>query len=119
MSLEDRMTVVEEAVLTLKQLVISHDERLEDYFKALEESRRDFEFKMNALIDSQIRNEAEIRELRESTTKLRESTTELRESTTELRKSTTELRESTNDLKETSKDTLERLDRLERKNGNK
>lgn len=83
MSLEDRMTVVEEAVIELKKLVVSHDERLEDYYKALEESRRDFEFKMNALIDSQIRTEAEIRE-----------------------------------LKETSKSTLERLDRLERKDGN-
>jgi uncharacterized protein YydD (DUF2326 family) len=90
MSLENRMTAVEEAVITLKQLVISHDERLEDYYKALEESRRDFEFKMNALIDSQIRTEAELRELKEST----------------------------NDLKETSKNALERLDRLERKNGN-
>jgi predicted HicB family RNase H-like nuclease len=84
MSLENRMTTVEEAVIELKKLVISHDDRLEDYYKALEESRREFEFKMNALIDSQIRTEAEIRE-----------------------------------LKETSKSTLERLDRLERKNGNK
>jgi uncharacterized protein YydD (DUF2326 family) len=84
MSLENRMTVVEEAVIELKKLVISHDERLEDYYKAMEESRRDFEFKINALTDSQIRTEAEIRE-----------------------------------LKETSKSTLERLDRLERKDGNK
>jgi predicted RNase H-like nuclease (RuvC/YqgF family) len=84
MSLENRLTAVEQAVIELKTLVISHDDRLEDYYKALEESRRDFEFKMNALIDSQIRTEAEIRE-----------------------------------LKETSKSTLERLDRLERKNGNK
>ena len=84
MSLENRMTAVEKAVLTLEKLVISHDERLEDYYKAMEESRRDFEFKMNALIDSQIRTEAEIRE-----------------------------------LKETSNSTLKRLDRLERKNGNK
>ena len=84
MSLENRTTAVEKAVLTLEKLVISHDERLEDYYKALEESRRDFEFKMNALIDSQTRTEAEIRE-----------------------------------LKETSNSTLKRLDRLERKNGNK
>lgn len=98
MSLENRMTAVEQAVIELKTLVISHDDRLEAYHKAMKESRRDFEFKRNALIDSQIRNEAEIRELRESTT---------------------ELRKSTEDLKETSKNTLERLDRLERKNGNK
>jgi methyl-accepting chemotaxis protein len=140
MSLENRMTVVEEAVITLKRLVISHDERLEDYYNAMEESRRDFDFKLNALINAQIKNEAEIREvkvsivevkdsiievkdsiveIKDSIIELRKSTTELRESTTELRESTTELRESTNDLKETSKNTLERLDRLERKNGNK
>lgn len=113
------MTVVEEAVMELKKLVVSHDERLEDYYKAMEESRRDFDFKLNALIDAQMKNEAEIREVKESIIELRESTTELRKSTTELRESTTELRKSTEDLKETSKNTLERLDRLERKNGNK
>jgi DNA polymerase II small subunit/DNA polymerase delta subunit B len=81
---ERRLTKVEEAIEIMKTLLVSHDERLEDYYKAMEESRRDFEFKMNALIDSQIRTEAEIRQ-----------------------------------LKETSNSTLERLDRLERKNGNK
>ena len=64
MSLENRMSVVEEAVLIMKDLLISHDERLENYFDALnaerserEESRKDFEFKLNALIDAQIRNQ--------------------------------------------------------------
>ena len=112
MSLENRITVVEEAVIELRKLVISHDERLEDYYKLLEESRRDFDFKINILIDAQIKNETEIREVKESII-------EVKESIIELRKSTTELRKSTEDLKETSKHTLERLDRLERKNGNK
>jgi hypothetical protein len=39
---------------------------LEDYYKALRESREDFNFKMNALIDAQIKNEAEIGELKEA-----------------------------------------------------
>ena len=66
MSIEKRMDRVEEAILIMKDLLVSHDERLEDYFRALCESREDFEFKSNALIDSQIRNESEIRELKEA-----------------------------------------------------
>ena len=66
MDAEHRLTKVEEAIEIMKSLLVSHDERLEDYYKAMEESRRDFEFKMNALIDSQIRTEAELRELNET-----------------------------------------------------
>ena len=65
MSLENGMSVVEEAILVMKDLSVSHDERLEKYFYALNESRQDFDFKMNALIDAQIRNQAEIGELKE------------------------------------------------------
>jgi len=83
MSLENRMGVVEEAILIMKDLLVSHDERLENYFSALnaernerenalnaerserEESRKDFDFKLNALIDAQIRNQDEISELKE------------------------------------------------------
>ena len=57
----------------MKHLLVSHDERLEDYFNALnherqerEESRKDFEFKLNALIDSQIRNQDKISQLKEA-----------------------------------------------------
>ena len=50
------MSVFEEAVLIMKDLLISHEERLENYFDALNESRQDFDFKMNALINAQIRN---------------------------------------------------------------
>lgn len=84
MSLESRVGKIEEAIGIMKDLLVSHDERLEDYFNALnrerqerfdalnqerqerEESRRDFEFKLNALIDSQIRNQDEISQLKEA-----------------------------------------------------
>lgn len=77
MSLEERVTKIEEAILLMKDLLVSHDQRLEDYFHALRESRddfnstlresrEDFNFKMNALIDAQIKNEAAIRELKEA-----------------------------------------------------
>ena len=48
------MSVVEEAILIMKDLLVSHDERLEKYFYAMNESRQDFDFKMNSLIDAQI-----------------------------------------------------------------
>ncbi|MCA1639377.1 MAG: hypothetical protein LC768_13760 [Acidobacteria bacterium] len=63
---------VEEVILIMKDLLLNQNDRLDGYYKALRESREDFEFKMNALIDSQIRNEAEIIELRESTKELKE-----------------------------------------------
>lgn len=70
MELEQRLGLIEKAILTMKDLVVSHserfdshDERLGDYYSALKESREDFEFKMNALVDAQIRNEAEIEKL--------------------------------------------------------
>jgi hypothetical protein len=73
MSLESRVGKIEEAIGIMKDLLVSHDQRLEDYFNALnrerqerEESRKDFDFKLNALIDSQIKTEAEIIEIKES-----------------------------------------------------
>jgi hypothetical protein len=84
MSLENRVSVVEEAIVIMKDLLVSHDERLESYFNALnserserenalnaertarEESRKDFDFKLNALIDAQIRNQDEISGLKEA-----------------------------------------------------
>ncbi len=79
MSLENRVEKIEDAIGIMKNLLVSHDERLENYFNALnrerqerEESRRDFEFKLNALIDSQIKTEAEIIEIKESIKELRQ-----------------------------------------------
>jgi hypothetical protein len=98
MSVEGRLTKVEEAIEIMKTLPVSHDERLEDYYKLLEESRRDFDFKMNALIDSQIRNEREINDIKISIAEVKESIVELRQ---------------------ISDSTLKRLDRLEDKSGGK
>ena len=90
MSLDSRVGKIEEAISIMKDLLVSHDERLENYFNALnrerqerldglnqerqerEESRRDFDFKLNALIDSQIKTEAEIIEIKESIIELRQ-----------------------------------------------
>jgi len=66
MNLEDRGSRVEEAILIMKDLLVSHDERLENYFNALNESRQDFDFKISALVDAQIRNQDEIGELKEA-----------------------------------------------------
>ena len=90
MSLESRVGKIEDVISIMKDLLVSHDERLEDYFNALnherqerldalnqerqerEESRKDFDFKLNALIDSQIKTEAEIIEIKESIIELRQ-----------------------------------------------
>jgi len=80
MNVEERVGRVEEAILIMKDLLVSHNERLDDYFTALnrerverEESRRDFDFKMNALISSQMLNETEIREVKNSIDGLKEA----------------------------------------------
>ena len=99
---EDRTTVIEQAIIQMRDLLISHDERLEDYLRYIRESREDFDFKMNALIQAQMDNEAGIRELKESSTQQRESITELRESSTQQRESIAELRASTIELRESS-----------------
>ena len=73
MNIESRVGNIEKAIEIMKNLLVSHDERLENYFDALnrerqerEESRRDFDFKLNALIDAQIRNQDEISQLKEA-----------------------------------------------------
>lgn len=62
---EKRNHLIEHAILQIRDLLISHDNRLDDYYKALWESRDDFNFKLNALINTQMENEAGVRELRE------------------------------------------------------
>lgn len=93
MIVDDRISRIEEAVLIMKDLIIRHDERLnkhdegldsqkdhlERFRRELAESREDFNFKLNAIIDLQMTNETDIRDLRESTKRLSESTTELKE----------------------------------------
>ena len=73
MSDEERIKRVEEAILMLRDLNINHSERLDDYFRALRESREDFDFKMNALISAQMQNETEISDLKNSASELKEA----------------------------------------------
>lgn len=63
---EERIKRVEEAILTMKDLLVNHDDRLADYYQALAESREDFNFKLNALIDAQLINESDISKLKEA-----------------------------------------------------
>ena len=87
MTNEERISRVEEAILIMKDLVVRHEERLDeheerldehdkklrDFYKAMEDSREDFNFKLNALIDAQLRNESGIAELKESSKELKEA----------------------------------------------
>lgn len=41
MSLESRVGKIEEAIGIMKDLLVSHDERLEDYFNALNRERQE------------------------------------------------------------------------------
>ena len=77
---EERIKRVEEAILMMRDLVVrheeridGHDEKLRAFYKAMEDSREDFNFKLNALIDAQIRNESDIKALKESTQELRKA----------------------------------------------
>lgn len=79
MSIEERVNRIEDAIGIMKNLLVSHDERLEGYFRALERSREEFEFKMGALVDSQIRTEAEIAELKQSSLELKQVSISLKD----------------------------------------
>lgn len=46
MSLENGVDRIEEAILIMKGLLVSQGGRLDDYYKAMRESREDFEFKL-------------------------------------------------------------------------
>lgn len=70
---EERIKRVEEAILIMKDLVLRHEERIDghdkklhDFYKAMEDSREDFNFKLNALIDAQLRNETDIEKLKKA-----------------------------------------------------
>lgn len=120
MNTEDRVKLIEDAILLMKSLLLRHEERLDDFDETFRKSREDFDFKMNALIDSQIKSESELIILRQSTSKLEESTSRLEESTSKLGASTSKLKESTSqleastsNLKDASRSQLKRIERLE------
>lgn len=81
-------------MILMQKLVVSHDERLENFLYALdrerqerEEANKDFNFKLNALIDAQMRNEIGIDKLKQSSEMLKEASKELKEaSATQLKR---------------------------------
>ena len=68
---EERFRKLEEAILLMKDLVIRPEQRLDENQIQSKATREDFEFKLNALIDSQIRTESEIIETKEPIIELR------------------------------------------------
>jgi hypothetical protein len=83
----ERLKGLEDVAFIVKDAIVNRSERMDDFLSALEnerrereESRKDFEFKLNALIDAQLRNETDIRELKESSRQLKEASQELKES---------------------------------------
>lgn len=113
MDIENRMDRVEGAIIAIKELLANHDQRLDSQRSSFEESRKDFEFKWNALIDAQLQNETEIRELRTSINELRFGIGELRSGAVTFSESLTELKESTLRLRDASASQLKRIERLE------
>lgn len=63
---DDRVNRMEDVIVLLKDLIVRHEERLDTFDVDFERSRNDFDFKMNALIEAQIKNETEIEKLREA-----------------------------------------------------
>ena len=79
MTTEDRVNRMEDVIVLLKDLIVRHEERLDTHEERLytfdtdfKRSREDFEFKMNALIDAQLKNEEGFAELRKSIGELRD-----------------------------------------------
>ncbi len=72
MNEEDRVNRMEDVIVLLKDLIVRHEERLDTFDVDFERSRNDFDFKMNALIDAQLKNEEGIAELRKSIGELRD-----------------------------------------------
>ena len=64
MSTEERVKRIEKAMVLMQELIVRHEERIDTFDVDFKRSREDFEFKLNALIDAQLKNEEGIAELR-------------------------------------------------------
>jgi len=69
MTTEERITRIEKATLLMQELVL-HEERLDDFGEKSRQSREEFDFKMNALIDAQIKLEESVRALEKTSQSL-------------------------------------------------
>jgi hypothetical protein len=72
MNSEERDKAIVDAINLMKQLLLLHEERLDNQAFEIKNSRKDFDFKMNALIDAQLKNEEGFSELRRSIQELRD-----------------------------------------------
>ena len=79
MNVEDSVNRMEDVIVLLKDLIVRHEDRLDNHEERhnwfetdLKRSREDFDFKMNALIDAQLKNEEGVAELRKSIGELRD-----------------------------------------------
>ena len=79
METEERIDRIEDVIVLMKTLLLRHEDRLDDFDEKFRKSREDFEFRMNAVIDSQIRTESELIVQKESISKLEESTSNLKD----------------------------------------
>lgn len=121
MSIDQRVETVEEAILIMKNLLLTHNDRLDDYFESFNRERskqekfnEDFNFKLNALVDTQIRNEDYIVNLKDSIIEVKEAIIEDRKSITE-KEASIELRMASTQLNEASQSQLGRIENLENK----
>ncbi len=64
--MEEPVSRIEKAIILMQDLLLRHEERIDTFDVDFKRSREDFEFKMNALIDAQIKNETGIEKLREA-----------------------------------------------------
>ncbi len=64
--MEEPVSRIERAIILMQDLLLRHEERIDTFDVDFKRSREDFEFKMNALIDAQIKNETGIEKLREA-----------------------------------------------------
>lgn len=100
---ETRTKLLEQAILQMKELLIRHEERLDETTKSATQDHEDFTFKLNALIELQSQNEREFRT----------SNKELSSSIRELRLSIKELVDSSTELRRASESQLTRIENLE------
>ena len=64
MTSEEIVDRIEKAMIVMQEIIVRHDERIDTFDADLKRSRKNFEFKMNALIDAQIKNKTAIEKLR-------------------------------------------------------
>lgn len=112
-----------EAIKALMEASLHHSGMMEDFFRGMNELRaaqENTDVKIAALVDAQIRAEAEMKAIREETKEIREETKEMREGIKQLRDGIDQLHEDMSELRGITKElariavtTNKRVDDLE------